>query len=225
MIHREWRDALADRIESFLCEGLSGPMLGEAFERIAKASLAAGHPDPAIPAITLRLWQEYPDYRFGVGGYGAGSDRFPYAMGSQRLPDASWNAFVRAELFLRSDREMAWPEDQWDPYEQISSPPDALTVILLLFAGIAGLAAVMLLFCRQWLTGGIMAAVGAGLGILWSRLNRASLARKPVPAGDLGAFPFMDQAELAWELREQGRPCAPFRGEQAEESYGPGRIL
>jgi hypothetical protein len=212
MVHREWRDELAGRIEAFLGEGLSGPTLGEAFERVAKASQAAGHPDPAIQAIMLRLWQDYPDYFWTVGAYGPGSDRFPTHMGSEGLPADSWNAFIRAALFLRSDREIEWPEDQWDRYETpMENPPDVLAVGLLAAAGIAGLAAIMTLVCRQWVVGTTLALIGAGLGFLWKRLDRASAASKPPPAGDPLAFPFLDQDDLADELRYQGRPCMPFR--------------
>jgi hypothetical protein len=211
MVDRQLRDEFATYIEAFLLAKVDGPALGRGFRKAGEASAAAGHLDAAIPALTQRLWQEYPDYYWRGGGYGPGSDRVPSDLGAKALPAGPWNVFVRAALFLRSDRELEWPEDQWDAYEDLSSPPDVLALLVLGCASIAGMAAIGLLFCRQWAGGGAAALITLGLGYLYAHLNRQGRQQVASGPGDRSAFPFFSEDQLADELLRQGGPCVPFR--------------
>ena len=216
MVDRQLRDELALRIEGFLLGRIDGPTLGRGFRRLATASKAAGHPDPAIPAVFARLWQEYPEYVVVGSGPSRVADRSPLGLGPGSLSAASWNAFVRAVVFLRSDRELEWPEEQWDPYDALGSPPDYLALLLVAGAALAGLTALGLLLCRQWTPGLVLALVAAALAGLHSRLGSP---RSRVPAslaGDPSAFPFLSQNELVDELRYQSGPCVPFRPEPVD---------
>jgi hypothetical protein len=214
MVNRELRDLLATCIEGFLREQIDGPALERGFDRVSEASRDAGDPDPAIPAAVARLWEKCPGYVSGRSLPVGEVDRAPFYRGSGSLSAASWNAFVRAALFLRSDREMEWPEEQWDPYDTLANPPDVLAVVLLAGAALAGLIALFLLICRQWVSGLVLALIAAGLAVLRSRMGdpRLRTAAAP-PAGDPTAFPFLSQSEVVEELGRRGEPPAPFKPE------------
>ncbi|MBM3471810.1 MAG: hypothetical protein FJX75_00890 [Armatimonadetes bacterium] len=214
MVNRELRDLLATWIEGFLRDPIDGPALGRGFRRFATASKEAGHPDPAVLAVVVRLWQEFPEYTLR-GPVGEGAGLFPN-VGSGSLSPASWNAFVRAALFLRSDREIEWPEEQWDPYDTAADPPDYLALALVLGATAVGFIALYLLICRQWTAGLVLAVIAAILAGLRSRVGDPRPKASVPPAGDPSAFPFLSQSEVVEELGRQGEPPVPFKPESPD---------
>lgn len=93
----------------------------------------------------------------------------------------------------------------------MENPPDILTLLVTIVAAICGMAAILLLACRQWIIGPVLALATAGFAFLAVRLRQSDAqedqteqAQKLSSYGDPSAFPFTSHGEFQEERERQG---------------------
>ena len=206
MIDRQRRDEYADAIDAFLEGSLGGTDYADLTGVLALGNSKAEEPDLAVAACQIGLYEFHPpSRRHGIARSWAGPRH------ASDLPQAQWDAFDRCRVFLRSDRELAWPSSAWAARDVMENPPDILTLLVTIVAAICGMAAILLLACRQWIIGPVLALATAGFAFLAVRLrqsdaqeDQAEQAQMLSPYGDATAFPFTSHEECRQERKRQG---------------------
>lgn len=196
MVDRYHRNMLAVMIEAFLSGRIVGAELSRGARNAGKSALAAGDVDPVVLAAELRVWHICPELTQGELDL-----RRSGAKHVGELNEDARGQLTRLALFLRSDRELEWPREYWDPYRSPASGADPGPAMLAM-TSVACAVTSLFLFMAGSVWGGL-ACAAAGLGTFqWlRRLHRLPRRSESTPYGDASAFPFTSHeqaAEDAW---------------------------